>query len=1042
MIAYMARHPNAANLLMAAIIALGILALPSLKRETFPELTSNEVQIKVVYPGATAEEVEDAVCRRIENAIEGVTDLIETTCEAREGRAIAVATMREEAEMMRFLADVKSEIDAIDDFPDDAEDAVISELGRTEFLISIAVSGPTRDTDLKDYAEDLKSRLQAMDSVAKVTLRGFSDRQIRIEVPAGRLRQYGVSAADVANAVRAQNVGVPAGLMEGVDEDVILRFDDQRKRPDAFRDIIVISTATGAQIRLGDIATIVDTFEKAEERVVFNGRRAAMLDVYKSKADDVLTVVDQVKAFVVRERQRMPDTVSLVPTRDVASIVRDRLDVLVSNGLQGLVLVFIVLGLFFSLRYSFWVATGLPVSFLGTLFLMPHLGMSVNMITMVGLLIAIGLLMDDAIVISENIAVRLVKGEKPVAAAISGASEVLPGILSSFMTTVMIFGALAFLKGELGQILRVLPVVLIVTLAVSLIEAFLILPHHLSHSLGHAQREPSRFRAAFDGGFDWFRDRVFGRLLDAAIAWRYFTVGLVVMLLIGSIAMLAGGVLKVRGFPDIDGDVVEARVLLPQGTPLRRTEKIVARIVEAIGAVNTEFKPRQPDGADLIQNIAEIYSSNSDAYETGPHVVTVSADLLSAEIRVGTIDGILNRWRERVGTLPDVISISYTEPTLGPAGRAIDVRLSGSDLLQLKQASVETQAWLNQFAGVNDLNDDLRPGKREIRLSLRDGAGPLGMTARSVADQVRVAYQGIEVDTFPRGTETYEVDLRVAADDRRTTRDLETMTLIGPDGVLIPLTSVAVIEEVRGWARINRVDGRRTVSLQGDVDTKTTNTAEIIGALDRDFLPGLVARYPELGTAIEGESARTAKTRGSMGRNMIYGLIGVYLLLAFQFRGYFAPLLVMAVIPTALIGVIWGHLALGLEISMPSLVGAASLAGVVVNNSILMLQFIRKARAGGNGAEAAAAIAGRARFRAIVLTSLTTVMGLMPLLLEKSLQAQFLIPLATSLAFGLAVSTLLTLFLTPALYCILDDFGAAARFGDDPEQERRPSEAA
>jgi HAE1 family hydrophobic/amphiphilic exporter-1 len=1029
MIAYMVRHPNAANLLMAAIIVLGILALPSLTRATFPELTNDKVQIQIPYRGATAEEVEDAVCRRVENAIEGVTGLIETICEAREGRSVTLATMREDGEMMRFLADIKSEIDAINDFPADVEDRVVNEIGRTEFVISLAVTGPARATDLKDYAEHLKGRLQALGPIARVTLRGFSDRQIRIEVPVSALRQFALSAVDVANAVRAQNVGVPAGLVEGPEEDVILRFDDQRKRLDDFRGIPVISATTGAQIRLGDIATITDRFEKPEQRVVFNGRRAAMLDIYKSKADDVLTVVDSVKAFVAAEQKRMPDTLSLVLTRDSASIVRDRLDVLLANGLQGLVLVFIVLGLFFSLRYSFWVAMGLPVSFLGTLFVMSQIGMSVNMITMVGLLIAIGLLMDDPIVISENIAVRMARGENPKDAAINGAREVLPGILSSFATTVLIFGALAFLKGDLGQILRVLPVVLIVTLAVSLIEAFLILPHHLSHALGNAQHGPSKFRAAFDRGFDWFRDRLFGRLLDIAIAWRYLTVGLVVALLMVSVAMLAGGILKVRGFPEIDGDIIEARILLPQGTPLKRTEEVVAGMVGQLKVVNGEFKSRQPDKANLIHNIAEIYSSNVDAYETGPHVVTISVDLLSAEIRDGGIDEILNRWRELVGNLPDVIAISFTEPALGPAGRAIELRLSGSDLTQLKRASIETQAWLNRFAGVVDLNDDLRPGKREIRLHLREGAGALGMTARSIADQVRVAFQGIEVDTFPLGAETFEVNLRVSAHDRRTARDLETLTLIGPDGALIPLSNVAALEEVRGWARINRIDGRRTVSLLGGVDTKITNTAEIIGALNAQFIPGLIERNPGLGMVIKGESANTGETRGSMGRNMIYGLIGVYLLLAFLFGGYFTPLLVMAVIPTALIGVIWGHLALGLEISMPSLIGAASLAGVVVNNSILMLQFIRKARAEGDNAAAAAATAGRARLRAIVLTSLTTVMGLLPLLLEKSLQAQILIPLATSLAFGLAVSTLLTLFLTPSLYCILDDFGATARFG-------------
>ncbi|PLX39328.1 MAG: AcrB/AcrD/AcrF family protein [Hyphomicrobiales bacterium] len=1045
MIAYFTRHPNAANLLMLAIMALGIFTVPNLKRETFPELLNDEVQIQAVYPGATSGEVEDAVCRRIENAVEGVHDLTEIQCEGREGNAIAVATMREDASMMRFLADVKDAIDAIDDFPDEVEKPVISELGRTEFIASVAVTGPETATDLKNYAEDLKSRLQELDSVATVELKGFADRQIRIEIPRHVLERHGLSALDIANAVRARSLSVPAGLIEGNDEDIILRVDDQRTSPARFADIVVLSGTTGGEIRLGAIATITDMFEKAENKVIFNGRRAAMLDVYKTKANDVLDVVDEVKAFVAEESKRVPSSMSLTVTRDVGSIVRDRLSILLSNGIQGLVLVFLILSLFFSLRFSFWVAMGLPVSFLGTLFAMTWLGMSLNMITMVGLLIAIGLLMDDAIVISENIASRLAKGDRPIPAAIAGAREVAPGILSSFTTTVLIFGALIFLDGRMGQILGVLPVILITTLLVSLVEAFLILPHHLSHSL-HAMHgsKPSRFRAGFERAFTGLRERVYGPILDRAVAWRYFTVGLVVLLLMASIAMLAGGVLKVRGFPDVDGDLIEARILLPQGTPLSRTEAVVEGLLAELDAVDKELTPLQPEGQALVQNIAIIYSSNADAYETGPHVATISVDVLGSEIRTVTIDDIRNRWRDRVGMPPDVIAIKYTEATVGIAGRAIDLRLSGQNLDRLKAASLEMQAWLRRFAGVNDLSDDLRPGKREIRLRVKDGADALNLTSRAVADQVRAAYQGIIIDEFPIGAETYEVDLRVAADDRQTLDGLRTMMLSAPDGTLVPLQNVADFTAARGWARINRIDGRRTVSVQGDIDTQVTNTAEIITALKTQFVPELLKRHPGVRFAIEGESANSAETRQSMARNMLLGLIGVYILLAFQFRGYIAPFLIMAVIPTALIGVIWGHLIVGLELSMPSLIGGAALAGVVVNNAILMMQFIGTARKAGASADEAARQTGRSRFRPIILTSATTVFGLLPLLLERSFQAQILIPLATSLAFGLGVATILSLFLMPALYCILNDFGLVRLPEDeeDDDEEREPAAAA
>jgi multidrug efflux pump subunit AcrB len=1015
MIAWFARHPTAANLLMAAIMILGLAALPGLQRETFPEIKSDKVEVRVVYPGATTDEVEDAICRRLEDALDGITDIDETRCEAREGLGIATAVMREGALMTRFLDDVKSEVDAIDDFPDQAELPVINELGRTDAVVSVAVTGPEDPVALKAYAEDVKSRLQSSRAFSTVTIKGFSDHQIRIEVDAPTLRRYGLSASDIASALQRQSVGRPTGELQGTQENILLRFDDQRKTAADFEQLVIISGASGAAIRLGEIATISDRFEREEEKVVFNGQRAAILDITKTRSQDILTAYAAVSDFVAAENARVPPGVRLTLTQDRSSVVSDRLDMLTRNGAQGLLAVFLVLWLFFSFRYSFWVTMGLPVSFLGALFVLPMLGVTINMISMVGLLIGVGLLMDDAIVIAENIAARMGRGDKPLQAAINGVTQVLPGIASSFVTTLLVFGSLAFITGDIGQILRVLPIVLIMVITVSLIEAFLVLPSHLGHSLMHMHGgEPSRFRAAFERGFDDFRDRRFGALLDRSIEHRYLTVGLVLMLILFAIAMPVGGKLKFTGFPDIEGDVVEARILLPQGTPLARTEKVVQHLQEVARSINAELRPLQPEGQDLVQNLTVIFGENPDAYETGPHVARIVVDLLSAEVRNTSLDEFRNRWRDGAGALTDVIALKFAEPTIGPGGRAIDVRLIGTDLDQIKAAALELKNWFAAFDGVIDLNDDLRPGKREYRLHLKDGAGVIGLDADNVAGQVYAAFQGFKTDEFPLGPETYEVELRLAGGDRADVADLEQLSVVGPDNSLIPLTEVATLQEARGWARINRIDGHRTVTVQGDVDRARTNAQELLNAANADIFPRLLERYPSIQVDIQGQSDESAKTGGSIVRNVVLGMIGVYMLLAL--------VTVMSVIPTALIGVVFGHMALGLDLTLPSIVGMASLFGVVVNDSILLVVFIRDERATGIPVRQAARHAAIARFRPIVLTSVTTIAGLSPLLLEKSLQAQILIPLAASLAFGLMSATLIALFLVPAIYCILDDF--------------------
>ncbi len=1034
MISFFARHPTAANLLMVLLLAAGAISLPSLKRETLPDFAADSAEVRVIYPGASAAEVEESICQRLEDAIDDVTDIDEVRCDAREGLATATIDMVEGGDLDRFLSEVKTEVEAIDDFPDLAEKPTIRELNRTDNVISVAVSGPMAEPDLKVYAQDLKDRLTALPEVSQVELQGFSQRQIRIALSALALRQFGLSVADVATIIERQSVDLPSGTIDTSDNDLLIRFADERRTPRAFEDLVVRGGDTGAEVRLGQIAHISDRFERDEDRVLFNGRRAALLQVRKTKPQDTLTVKKTVESFVATERLRAPPAVELVLTRDTASVVQDRLRMLTRNGGQGLVLVFLAMWLFFSLRYSFWVAMGLPASFLGSIFVMTMIGQSINMLTMVALLIAIGVIMDDAIVIAENIANHRRQGKNPLAAACDGTREVAPGVASSFATSVCVFLPLAFIEGDLGKVLRVVPIVLIVTLSVSLVEAFLILPHHLAHT--GVERTGGWFRTRFDAGFARLQERGLGRLVDLAIEWRYLTVGLVVALFLLSLGMVAGGGVKFRAFPDLDGDVVEARILLPQGTPLARTEAVVADVGAALARVDQALSQGLPDGQSLVQNVLIQFNANADAFESGPHLATVTVDLLGAEARPFRIDDILKLWREEVGDVPDVISLGFKEPQFGPAGVPIEIRLQGPDLAANKAAAQDLIGWLERYAGVLDLSDDLRPGKPEVRLKLREGASGLGLDGAAVASQLRAAYFGKTAAEIQVGTEDFEVDVQLAASDQDSMADLEYFAVTLPDGAQVPLSAIADVALDRGFARIARIDGVRTVTVRGDIDAQRANLNDILADTRARFLPDLVTRHPGVTVSLEGEAAEQGKTQRSILRGFLIGLLGVFILLSLQFRDYVEPLVVMVAIPLALIGVIWGHLLMGLDLSMPSMLGYASLAGIVVNDSILLVAFIKRRVAEGMPIVEAAAAASRRRFRPVLLTSVTTIAGLLPLLFERSLQAQILVPLVTSLAFGLLASTVLVLVVVPVMYAILDELGLSSLAKD---RDKRPA---
>ena len=1036
MIRYFAEHPTIANLLMLLLLAMGVFTISDIRREALPDVTPTEVEVSVVWPGATAGEVEEAVCQRIEDAIDGVRYVNEVRSEAREGICKVTIKMTPTGEFLTFKDDIDTEVNAIDDFPKEAEDPKIIQLGTDDVVLVILVSGLPTVQDLKAYSEDLKDRLQLLPTISLVDVEGFSDRQFRVKLVAEALMRYGLSVRDVADKIAAQSVDFPAGNIETRQREILVRFTEKRRSPKQLEDLVIQSSSDGVDIRLGDLGTVVDLFELDENKVERNHQRAARVVVKKGKKEDSIRIATAVRQFVEDEQARLPDSVQLMITEDGTTALRNQIALVGINGLQGMVLVFFTLWLFFAMRMSFWVVLGLPVSFLGACYFMPLLNLSINTMTLIGFLLALGLLMDDAIVISENIIAHMRQGKSSLQAAIDGTNEVKAGVISSFLTTICVLGPLAFIQGDIGKQLRVVPMILILVMAVSLIEALCILPRHLGHALHHYKPDQgNRFRRGFDRAIDWTREVLVGRTTDILLRFRYLFSSCMIALLIIAVGFFASGRLPFLALPDLEGDVIVARILLPQGTPLYRTEKVVAQVQQGLETMNQHFAAEQPNGQNLVQASNVQFNKNVDAFEEGPHLATITVDLLTAEERTGRIDDYLRIWRKKMGPVPDVISVTLSEPGQGSAGRAIDVRIIGNDLKQLKQAAGELYHWFDGHAGVINLSDDLRPGKLELRLRMRSGVLGQGLTAADMAAQISGAFQGVTADEVQIGPDAYEIDVRFRKNDRNSITDLDYFHFTLPDGRQVPLNAVAEIDSGRGWARIARVDSRRTVTLRGDIDVNITNTAKLFAELKQDFLPGFFERYPQIRIDFQGEIKEAGTTQNSMIIGMLIGLLGVFILLSFQFRNYSEPLIVMSAIPLTLIGVVGGHMLLDFPFTLPGLLGFVSLSGIVVNDSILLVEFIKIERRKGKSVMEAASLASRDRFRAVLLTSITTIAGLMPILAEESVQAQILKGLVISISFGLMASTVLVIFMVPCLYTILGDFGLVEKLTAEGELE-------
>lgn len=1043
MISFFARHPTAANLLMLVMALLGALALPQLQRETYPEFEPSRIRITASYPGAPTELIDSTVVQRVEDEIAGLPGIARVESQAREGGATTSIEVEDGADFDALLAEVKSAVDGIRDFPEDMEPPLVRAQTRMSSVATIAVTGPMSERDLRLYCEHLKRELLRYGEVSQVSVGGFSTHRLRVRVDRAALVREGLTLDDVANAVSSGSLDAPLGTLETREGSIFVRYSDKRTSPETLRELVVSATPEGAVVRLADIAEVEETFAIEADQTYLNGERAGILSVSKTANQDSLTVLGAIHEFLAAQEAKKPSGVALTLTEDVASVIEDRLSLLVTNGVQGLVLVFVTLWLFFGVRMAFWVAVGLPVSFLGALWVMLQLGHTLNMMTMLALLVALGLLMDDAIVLADNVAAHLARGKSSLRAAIDGVKEVAGGVLSSFATTACVFVPLMAIDGRIGRTLQVIPFVLLAVLAVSLIEAFLILPNHLGHALRTpAATAPGRFRKRFDEAFARLREEKIGRFVDRAVEHRYVTLGVLLALTITSVGVVTSGKLRYQAFPDTEGDVTQFKLEMPPGTPLVRTREAVERVVDAAWRVSEKLRAEQPDQQALVRNVLARFNYNPDVEEPGPHVATVSVDLLSVEVRGTTLAEFTSAWRDEVGPMSSAIAASFgAGGRRGPGGSPLEVKLEGDDLERLEEAASEVESWFAGFSGVFDLSDDLQPGTAQVALKLAAGAGSTSATGSLVAGQVRSALMGRSVEHIHQRGAEYELFVELDHRGRDSLVDIEHFPIVVAPGTSVPLGAIAQIDTADSYARISRVNGVRTATVRGNVDREVTNAAALMQRFTEEKVPELEQRFPEVRFRAGGEAEQSAETLGSMGRGLVIGLMGIFVLLSLQFRSYIEPVVVMLAIPFAFVGVVWGSLFIGAPLSSQSVLGLVSLAGVVVNDSILLVVFIKEARARGATPVEAACRASRDRFRAVLLTSLTTVAGLVPLMFETSRQAQSLIPVATSIVFGISASTILVLVVLPATYAVLADHGWVRSPVRSPSPDPEPSVA-
>lgn len=1012
------RHRNASNLLMAMMIGIGVFSLLKLNTQFFPNIGLDIVSVSVVWSGASAEDVDANIIAPIDREVRFLDQVKRVTSTASEGRAIIVVEFEAGADMQAALSNIDSAVGRISTLPEDAERPVVTRIIRYDTISRLSLSGPFSEAALKSTAKRIRDDLLNR-GIAQVTLIGARPEEIRVEVEPKTLRRLDMKLGDIGERIRATSQDLPSGTMEGRFEAQI-RSIGEAKQADAVGEIEVRALDNGEKIYLKDIASISDTFDAKGVVALQNAKPAIVLHIQRATNADALDQARIVEDYLAELRLTLPRDLVLKHYDVQAALIDDRINLLLRNGAGGLILVLGVLFLFLSGRLAFWVAMGIPVALLATMGAMLVSGQSINMISLFALIMTLGIIVDDAIVVGEHAATRRTQGLSVIDAAESGAVRMLAPVLSSSMTTIAAFLPIFMIGDIIGQVISAIPFVVVSVLAASLVECFLVLPGHLREALPRAGEGASRFRTWFDDGFGRFRDDQFTRFVTLCLRWRYLTLASAAAFLILCVGLLIGGRVAFNFFPAPEGNTIFANVIFSPGSPRAQTERMILGLEAAM--LRAEDKLTDGAGGLISASVAKVGQSQAREFgaQTGDHLGGIHVQLVPSEQRHVTTNQFVEAWRAEVVPLPGIDRVSLSTPSQGPPGREIDVRLKGEDIAALKQAAFEVKQLLARFPGVSDVEDNLPFGKREIILEVSPRGRALGFTTQSVGRQVRDAFEGHLAKRFARGDE--EVLIRVLLPRGHVGGGtLRELYLRAPNGVEVPLSEVVKTRENQGFARVRRENGVREVAVTAEIDENVTSSQATLSALQAAGLTDIAARHGA-GYIFKGKSEEQEKTLGEMRLGAMLGLGAIYIILAWVFASYTRPLVVMVIIPFGLVGAVLGHLVMGFDLSILSLVSLLGLAGILVNNSIILVSVIEERLSRGEVWLDAIIGGARDRLRAVLLTSLTTIGGLLPLLFETSLQARFMIPMAITIVFGLGVATLLVLIVVPALLGVQGDF--------------------
>lgn len=1091
------RKPVVANLVMFAIIGAGIIFGVGLRREFFPYVESRIITIAAPYPGAAPEEVEDALATKIEDRVSDLTGVKEINSTVAEGAANVTVEFEEGYSIQEALLDVKREMDAIQDLPDDVDNIVVDILEPNMPAIIVAIYGDADERSMKNFITQTRDDLLTLPEITDVQPGGLRRDELRVEVSPEQAIEHGISLPTIAERIRAAMIELPGGTVKTDTSTISVRSVGVEERADTVREIVIKATGDGGVVRVGDVAQVYDGFVDTELMTRYEGEPTMTLTVFRVGDQDVIRIAELVKAYVagrkgedytastgekiglaMAELQPQPEPQkdqgsdgtrgppdaepeysseiytawslghdrwevaappgTLMTTTDLARFVEGRLDLLLRNALQGGVLVFITLVLLLNWRISFWVAAGLTVSLLGTLTLMAAMDISLNFLTMFGLIIVIGVLVDDAIVVAENITTRHEKGEPALVAAVHGTDQVAWPVVSTVLTTVFAFLPLGLMDGQIGDFMNVMPWVVGCALGVSLIECLFILPVHMGHSLrkvdqirenGRKEHRFALFRkvSKIEQRYDEWRDRTvqqkilpaYERLLRASVSFRYVTLATVSAILIISLGLVASGRLQFILFETDDAETVNITITMPIGTPLEQTAEVVRRYERVcldIPEIDSTFA--------MAGAVSDLEGAGGDS--SSSHVGQLILELKSAENRDRTSVAIQDEIRDRVGEIPSIKNVRMEGMSGGPSGPALTFTVVGDSIEQLDVAVARIKDTLDDYEAVYGISDDSDRGQRELRFTLRDGASELGFTRADLGRQIQAAVFGIEAFTFAGNREDIDVRVTVPERVRRSSAQIENMYVFTPAGMPVPLTEVATIEESQAYATIRRLDRKRAISVQADVYRELENPDQLAAQL-RPILEQEISDLHGVEMVQRGRQKDFADSMQSLPIGMLVASGLIYVVLAWLFASFIQPIVVMLAIPFALIGMIWGHVIMGSSMTFLSMIGFIALAGIVVNDSLIFMQFFNERRREGLDVFEAAVATGKARFRAIMLTTITTVLGITPLMLETSFQAKFLIPMAITIAFGLMSATFIILLVLPSLLLIFDDITHAIR---------------